>query len=516
MRIPIRYVLAAALLLNGCNRETAPASKTATPATAAAPTPAAAAPSPAKEIVFSQEELDQMTAPVALYPDSLLAQVLMAATYPGNVADAVDWSKAHSDAKGDDAVRQVANQPWDPSVQSLVAFPQVLSTLGQDPAWVQRLGDAFLAQPDDVMNSVQRLRHKAQDAGTLTSNKYQTVKSGPAPAPEAAPATGGVTYESPPQASSTIVIEPADPEVVYVPSYNPTTAYGSWPNPSYPPAYYPPSPMYYAGSALMTGMAFGVGLAITDSLWGDCNWGSNDVDINVSRYNNINTNRQISANDSTWRHNSANREGVPYRDRASREQYGRQLDGADRRDQFRGDDPARAQQRAQARNSMERRGVAPATNNAQARAAAQNANRPNAGNRANQPANRDAARNRAAASTERAQARNQSVDRGQGGQRKSQAQNNYRQQAGNTTSRDAARKQSASRQAPRNNAFAGASSPSSSRSAAQRGQSSNRAAANRSSSNAGRQVNRQSSPPKRQGSQQASRQPAQRGGGNRR
>ena len=127
MRIPIRYVLAAALLLNGCNRETAPASKTATPATAAAPTPAAAAPSPAKEIVFSQEELDQMTAPVALYPDSLLAQVLMAATYPGNVADAVDWSKAHSDAKGDDAVRQVANQPWDPSVQSLVAFPQVLS-----------------------------------------------------------------------------------------------------------------------------------------------------------------------------------------------------------------------------------------------------------------------------------------------------------------------------------------------------------------------------------------------------
>src|SRR6476619_7521982 len=199
MRIPLGYALTAALLLtSSCSRDEkpAPAATTATPAatptTTKAATPATAA--PPKEAVFIKEELDQMVAPVALYPDSLLAQVLMAATYPGNVADAVAWSKAHSDAKGDDAVRQVANQPWDPSVQSLVAFPQVLSTLGQDPAWVQRLGDAFLAQPDDVMNSVQRLRHKAQDAGTLTSNKYQTVKSGPAPAPEAAPATGGVTY----------------------------------------------------------------------------------------------------------------------------------------------------------------------------------------------------------------------------------------------------------------------------------------------------------------------------------
>src|SRR5881392_2494221 len=107
MRIPIRVVLATALLLTGCNRETAPASKTPAAATAATPAPTAAAPPQAKEVVFSREELDQMTAPVALYPDSLLAQVLMAATYPGNVADAVAWSKAHANAKGDDAVRQV-------------------------------------------------------------------------------------------------------------------------------------------------------------------------------------------------------------------------------------------------------------------------------------------------------------------------------------------------------------------------------------------------------------------------
>jgi len=523
MRTAIWYVLTLALLLDGCNRGT-PEKTTATPTPAPAATTAHPAPAAGKQVVFSEGELDQMVAPVALYPDSLLAQVLMAATYPGNVVDAVAWSKANPDAKGDAAVRQVANERWDPSVQSLVAFPQVLTTLGQDPDWVQRLGDAFLAQPDDVMASVQRLRHKAQDAGTLASNKYQTVRTEPAPA-ESAPATGGASYETPAQQSPTIVIEPSDPEVVYVPSYNPTTAYGTWSYPAYPPVYYPPSPAYYAGSALMTGMAFGLGLAVTDALWGDCDWGSNDVDINVSRYNNINTNNQISRNDTTWRHNSANREGVPYRDNASREKYGRQLDGADRREQFRGDDAQRAQQREQARGAMERSGVgAPAASNREARQAAQNTNRSQAGRDLGQPS-RDATRDRAQASTERAQARNQAANRAQGGQRQQSAQrpsqSQHRQQASNASSRDAARRQSASREAPRNNAFADARSPSSSRSASQRGQSSSRAANNRGSSNAGRQVNRQSqsrqsqsrSSPQRQSS---SSRPQQQRGGSRR
>ena len=118
---------------------------------------------------FSKEQLDQMTAQVALYPDALLAQVLMASTYPADVVDAAKWSRAHPDAKGDDAVKMVENEPWDPSVQSLVAFPQVIIMLGEKPDWVKDLGDAFLAQPDDVMDSVQRLRVAAQKRPATSS-----------------------------------------------------------------------------------------------------------------------------------------------------------------------------------------------------------------------------------------------------------------------------------------------------------------------------------------------------------
>ena len=139
MRISAPQMLAAALLLAMADGS-GPATAWAAPAQAAAPT-AATSSQPA----FKPEQLDQMMAPIALYPDALLAQVLMASTYPGDVADAVEWSARHKDAKGEDAVRQVADQPWDPSVQSLVAFPQLLAVLGQDPAWVQKLGDAFLA-----------------------------------------------------------------------------------------------------------------------------------------------------------------------------------------------------------------------------------------------------------------------------------------------------------------------------------------------------------------------------------
>mgnify|MGYP000069401611 CR=1 FL=1 len=196
------------------------------------------------EQVFRAEELDQMLAPLALYPDTLLAQVLMASTYPGDVADAASWSMEHPDASGDDAVRQVSEQPWDPSVQSLVAFPAVLATLGQDPAWVQRVGDAFLAQPDAVMDSVQRLRHQAREAGNLESNDKQKVSELPAETTQVSTSSG----------QQTIIIEPADPQVVYVPSYNPTVVYGTWPYPSYPPVYYPPPPGYYFGGALMAGL----------------------------------------------------------------------------------------------------------------------------------------------------------------------------------------------------------------------------------------------------------------------
>ena len=135
---------------------------------AAAPAAPATAPSP-------KEQLEQLLAPIALYPDSLLSQVLMASTYPADVADAAKWAKAHPDNKGDAAVKAVADQTWDPSVQSLAAFPQILDMMGAQPDWVQKLGDAFLASSKDVLDAVQRLRQKAQQAGNLKSNEQQKV-----------------------------------------------------------------------------------------------------------------------------------------------------------------------------------------------------------------------------------------------------------------------------------------------------------------------------------------------------
>ena len=296
--------------------------------------------------IFKQEELDQMLAPIALYPDSLLSQVLMAATYPSDVADAAKWSKAHPDQKGDAAVNAVADQPWDPSVQSLVAFPQVLATMEQDPDWVQRLGDAFLAQPEDVMDAVQRLRAAAKKAGNLESTEQQKV----------------IVEQAPQTQQSVIVIEPAQPQVVYVPSYNPTVVYGSWWYPSYPPVYLPPPPGYVFGTALVSGIAFGVGIGITNALWGGCNWGRRSVDINVNRYNNINVNKRLNVNQKNvnWNHNAQNRRGVPYRDANSRERYGKQVAGADNRKEFRGRDSQRDASRQRAQSTMKDRGLDPA------------------------------------------------------------------------------------------------------------------------------------------------------------
>lgn len=338
-------VLAAALVLALASGSAAAQSTAAKPASMQAGKPQAGSSS------FSREQLDQMLAPIALYPDPLLAQVLMASTYPGDVTDAVAWSRAHPDAKGEEAVRQVASQPWDPSVQSLVAFPQLLAVLGQDAAWVQKMGDAFLAQPDAVMDSVQRLRRQADAAGNLKSNEQQKVSH-----------QASTTVPSAPQ---TIVIEPAQPDVVYVPSYNPSMVYGAWAYPGYPPYYYPPPAYYYPGGALLS---FGIGMAVGGALWGDFNWGHGDIDIDVDRYNNFNGDRQIDRSNRTWNHNAANRDGVPYRDNASREKYGRQLDGAAGREGYRGREDGRGGQRDAARQSLESRGFeAPATSNREAR-----------------------------------------------------------------------------------------------------------------------------------------------------
>jgi uncharacterized membrane protein YgcG len=238
---------------------------------------------------LSNQQIDALTAPIALYPDALLSQVLMASTFPQDVQAAAEWSKANPKAQGDDAVKAVASQPWDPSVQSLVAFPQVLATMASKPDWVSQIGNAFLAQPNDVMDSVQRLRAQAQKAGNLKSNEQQKVV--------VQPATSTSTTQ-------TIVIEPANPQVVYVPTYNPTVVYGAWPYPAYPPVYMPPPPGYAIATGFVSGLAFGAGVAVANSLWGGVNWGTNNVNINVNRYNNINVNNRINTNNTTANWNS--------------------------------------------------------------------------------------------------------------------------------------------------------------------------------------------------------------------
>ncbi|CAB3732032.1 hypothetical protein LMG27174_05888 [Paraburkholderia rhynchosiae] len=243
--------------------------------------PAAYAQTAAK---ISNQQLDSLTAPIALYPDALLAQVLMASTFPQDTEAAAAWSKANGNTKGDDAVKAVAAQPWDPSVQSLVAFPQVLATMASKPDWVAQLGNAFLAQPNDVMDSVQRLRKQAQQAGNLKTTGQQKV----------------IVEQT------TIQIVPVNPQVVYVPTYNPTVVYGAWPYPAYPPVYMPPPPGYAVASGLAAGLAFGAGIAITSALWSDVNWNNHSVNINVNRYNNINVNRRLDVNSNTtsWNRNT--------------------------------------------------------------------------------------------------------------------------------------------------------------------------------------------------------------------
>jgi hypothetical protein len=232
----------------------------------------------------SDQQLDSLTAPIALYPDPLLAQVLMATTFPQEVESAAAWSKTNAQMTGDEAVKAVASKPWDPSVQSLVAFPQVLATMASKPDWVKQLGNAFLAQPNDVMDSVQRLRKQAHEAGNLKSGEQQQVVV----------------------AQNTIQIQPENPQIVYVPAYNPAYVYGPWLYPAYPPVYLPPPPGYGIATGFATGLAFGAGIAVTNALWGGFDWNNHDVNVNVNRYNNINVNNRISgsASTTTWNRNA--------------------------------------------------------------------------------------------------------------------------------------------------------------------------------------------------------------------
>jgi uncharacterized membrane protein YgcG len=280
---------------------------------------------------FKQEEIDALLAPIALYPDALLAQVLMASTYPLEVVQAARWSKSNSKLQGEAAIKAAEKEPWDVSVKSLLAFPSVLSMMNDDLNWTQKLGDAFLAQKSDVMGSVQRLRKQAKDAGNLVSNDKQVVKT----------------------EGQTIIIESAQPETIYVPAYNPTVVYGGWVYPAYPPYYYPPPPYYYP-TPYVSGFAWGLGFVTAGAIFSNCNWGHSDIDIDVDRAVNIdrNFNRNNVNGGNKWQHNPQHRGGVAYRDQGSRERYGNRAGSADNRRDYRGYDNNRAGDRPSAGNRM--------------------------------------------------------------------------------------------------------------------------------------------------------------------
>jgi len=262
--------------------------------------PAAAQPAPAQQ--FNPEQLDALLASIALYPDDLLTQILMASTFPLEVVAAARWVEdpAHKSLSGDVLAKALEPEPWDPSVKSLVPFPIVLATLNSNLTWLQQLGYAFATQQADVFASVQRLRRQAQASGNLQSSPQQVVSTQQV---TTEPSAGS---SAPPTQQEVIVIAPAQSDTVYVPTYNPATVYGSWPYPYYPPYYAPPPPGYYFGTALATGLAFATGAAIVGGLWGWASpaWGGGYANVNVNRFNSINVNRgQIAS--SRWNAGSA-------------------------------------------------------------------------------------------------------------------------------------------------------------------------------------------------------------------
>jgi|GEM_PF-463817 hypothetical protein len=207
-----------------------------------------AAQAPVQAAQQTPEQLQQLVAPIALYPDALVAQILAAATYPDQVVEADRWLQQHTDLKGEKLGKEVDKQTWDPSVKALVEFPSVLANMDKNLSWTSSLGDAYANQQQDVMNAVQVMRDRAQKAGNLKSTSQEKVS----------------------KQGQTIVIEPADPEVVYVPEYDPWLVYGE-PIGIWPGWYWYPG-LFFDGPGLFFGLGFGVGF-FGGFGWGWGHWG---------------------------------------------------------------------------------------------------------------------------------------------------------------------------------------------------------------------------------------------------
>ena len=282
---------------------------------------------PAQAAKIPPDQLDSLVAPIALYPDQLLAQTLAASTYPLEIIQLQQWLAKNQGLKDKALADAVAKQPWDPSVQALAALPDVVKRLADDIGWTTDLGNAFLAQQNDVMDAVQRMRNKAKDKGTLKTTEQQKVET--------------KVIEN----KSVVVIEQANPQVVYVPSYDPVYVWGP-PVYPYPPIYYPyyPAGYYAAGLAVSFGVGMAMG-AFWSGGWGwGCGWGNNEININTNNNFNRNTNigggnrgnlgggnrgnidnrptNPIAGGGNNWRHNPQHRGGTPYRDRGTADRFG--------------------------------------------------------------------------------------------------------------------------------------------------------------------------------------------------
>jgi hypothetical protein len=259
------------------------------------------APAMAQADKLNKKELDQLLAPIALYPDDLLSNILMASTYPLDVVQAARWVKGQGNAKlkGDALTKALESQKWDPSIKALVQFPTVLQNMSDKLDWTQKLGEAFLAQQDELMDQIQFLRQKADEAGHLKSTKQQKVTKNTE--------GGGPVY----------VIEPVDPNVVYVPYYQPTVVYGNWWYDDYPPYYWG-----YPGASYVDGWWWGAGIPIAAAIWGwnHCDWRRHNINVDVNKWNNINHNRNR-ITDGKWAHRPEHRGQAAYRNKELRDKF---------------------------------------------------------------------------------------------------------------------------------------------------------------------------------------------------
>jgi Protein of unknown function (DUF3300) len=259
-------------------------------------------------------ELDSLVAPIALYSDPLLAQTLAASTYPLEIIQLQQWMQKNKNLQGQALADAVAKQPWDPSIQGLVAYPDVVTRMADNIQWTTDLGNAFLAQQSDVMDAVQRMRAKAQGTGNLKTSAQQVVQT-----------------ETVSSGKQVIEIQQANPDVVYVPSYDPTVVYGA------APAEYPYYPYTYPGYVPGTALAWGAGIALGAAAWGawgghwgDCDWNGGDVNINNNNNFNRNANRNVNRNVSRgqgaqgnrWQHNAQHRGNAPYGNRQTANKFG--------------------------------------------------------------------------------------------------------------------------------------------------------------------------------------------------